>query len=97
VTLKDIDEDVNIAIAAFQTWLNCVRAPIAACRSLVSRDLSDEHKMILGMRVWVVATLFGLMRNSGFRPPRNQVGKPYVSLAVQFFPPTDVCNWSCSY
>jgi hypothetical protein len=61
VTLKDIDEDVNIAIAAFQTWLNCVRAPIAACRSLVSRDLSDEHKMILGMRVWVVATLFGLI------------------------------------
>jgi hypothetical protein len=59
--IKEIEEELSYGLASLVIWINCVRAPIAACQALINGGLSEEKKIHQACRVWVVGTLMGLI------------------------------------
>lgn len=59
--VKDVDENLNYAMASMIMWINCALAPIASCRALLDAEHSPEKKMHQAARIWVIATIIGFI------------------------------------
>jgi hypothetical protein len=59
--IKEIDENLNYAMASMIIWINCARAPLASCRALLDAAHSPEKKIYQAARIWLIATLMGFI------------------------------------
>jgi hypothetical protein len=61
MNIRDIDENFNFLLSSLLIWLNGIRHPFMTCQSILDQDISDNDKLRHAMRLWLVASVIGLI------------------------------------